>query len=157
MLGINFNLLWATDIDVPCQRMLKYHFGSESTKIHGDVTALRVEDLSCPDVYIATPPCQSFSNAGKQLGTADAGGTLIHHPIKVHDLETSRAHLGECGKLLQPLQGDVPAAVWASESRTVVWASPRRVDPSTEQFTPKKNDGRMIPPELPKPQKVTQI
>ena len=83
MLGIKFDLLWATDISLPCQRMLKYHFGCDSSKIYGDVADVRLEDLQSPDVYIATPPCQSFSSAGKQLGTADARGALIFHPIKV--------------------------------------------------------------------------
>ena len=49
----------------------------------GDVTCIDVPSLQKVDVYISTPPCQSFSQAGKGLGVQDPRGALVWHPLRV--------------------------------------------------------------------------
>ena len=51
--------------------------------IFNDATAMDLHSLPSPDIYIATPPCQSFSAAGNHQGTTDERGRLIYHPIRV--------------------------------------------------------------------------
>ncbi len=85
MLGVDFEILWCSDNNMACQRMLKYHFGPGSIgpQILGDVEDVVPSQLAKVDIYIATPPCQSFSSAGKQQGIDDARGKLIWRPVQV--------------------------------------------------------------------------
>jgi DNA (cytosine-5)-methyltransferase 1 len=48
--------------------------------IHADVTSIPVDAWRQIDGLIASPPCQTFSQAGKKMGLADARGLLIYEP-----------------------------------------------------------------------------
>lgn len=50
--------------------------------ICADVTSLNPLDFSGAEGLIASPPCQSFSSAGKQLGMADIRGQLVYEVIR---------------------------------------------------------------------------
>ena len=87
MLGIPYRILWASESDESCRKMLRAHWqsrdGGEKMMIFNDATAMDLHSLPSPDIYIATPPCQSFSAAGNHQGTTDKRGRLIYHPIRV--------------------------------------------------------------------------
>ena len=87
MLGIPYTILWANESDESCRKMLRTHWqswdGGDQMMIFNDATAMDLHSLPSPDIYIATPPCQSFSSAGNQQGTTDERGRLIYHPIQV--------------------------------------------------------------------------
>lgn len=52
-----------------CQFQLIVNFGVLSLE---DIKKRKVEDTGCPvDLYVAGPPCQGFSNAGKKKGWLD--------------------------------------------------------------------------------------
>jgi DNA (cytosine-5)-methyltransferase 1 len=48
--------------------------------IHADVRSIPVDAWRQIDGLIASPPCQTFSQAGKKMGLADARGLLIYEP-----------------------------------------------------------------------------
>lgn len=48
-----------------------------------DVTKINVEELSDIDLLVYSPPCQSFSVAGKQKGINDIRGTLFYNALTV--------------------------------------------------------------------------
>lgn len=48
--------------------------------IHADVRDIPVDAWGRIDGLIASPPCQTFSQAGKRMGLADARGQLIYEP-----------------------------------------------------------------------------
>ena len=87
MLGIPYTILWASESDESCRKMLRAHWqsrdGGEKMTIFDDATAMDIQSLPSPDIYIATPPCQTFSAAGNQQGTTDERGRLIYHPVRV--------------------------------------------------------------------------
>ena len=81
MIGVPHEEVWCSDIDAACRKMLKHH--SVGTRIFDDARAVPLDQFKSVDVYVATPPCQSFSLAGKRKGTADIRGALIWHVLRV--------------------------------------------------------------------------
>lgn len=51
-------------------------------RICADVAAFPPERFAGADGLICSPPCQSFSNAGKRLGLADPRGQLVTQPLR---------------------------------------------------------------------------
>ena len=80
MLGVPFRHVWLSDNDASCQRMLREHFHGQAL---GDAKSMDLKQQEPPDIYFATPPCQSYSVLGSGDGEADARGVLLFHPLKV--------------------------------------------------------------------------
>lgn len=70
---------------------LRTHFGERTQIFQQDIRGMVVEDIlgTCGtakeqvDIIYGGPPCQSFSQAGKQLGMCDPRGDLIFEFIRV--------------------------------------------------------------------------
>lgn len=48
-----------------------------------DITSLQVEDIPTVDYMHFSPPCTSYSTAGKQLGIEDLRGQLVYETIRI--------------------------------------------------------------------------
>ncbi len=77
-LGINFEHSFACEIDPFARKSLLAN--NNPLILYEDVTKPR--DLPLVDIYVAGFPCQSFSTAGKRLGSKDPRGTLFFHCIE---------------------------------------------------------------------------
>ncbi len=82
MLGVPFRVAWVSESDSACQKRLRYHFGIG--RLHNNAEDKRLDQMSDKiDIYFCSPPCQSFSMAGKRQGVQDARGLLIWHAVEV--------------------------------------------------------------------------
>lgn len=60
-----------------------YNSIHETAFVAQDITKVKPEDLPDCDMICYSPPCQSFSVAGKGLGTADPRGTLFWDALRI--------------------------------------------------------------------------
>lgn len=74
MSSLGGKCVFASEIDEHCIQVYEnnYHINSNF-----DITKVDAKDIPNHDVLCAGFPCQSFSKAGKQLGTKDTRGTLF--------------------------------------------------------------------------------
>jgi len=88
--GIDFEIDTCVEFDRDSCETLRYNFGAQAHNvIEGDIRSVKVPDLlrgrskTGFDVVIGGPPCQSFSQAGKQKGLNDDRGQLIEEYIRM--------------------------------------------------------------------------
>eukprot|EP00973_Karenia_brevis_P000999 137466-Karenia_brevis.AAC.1 len=72
-MGASWVNLFACDIDATCREMLKGK-PHPPAKVHDDIEHRDLANMPETDLYVFTPPCQSFSIAGKMLGLSDRRG-----------------------------------------------------------------------------------
>lgn len=92
-IGIEVDVKFASDTDRGCQRLLQT--AHEPDQLFGDVSSRKPEEACSVDVYVFTPPCQSFSSAGKGAGALDTRGMLWAHGLKYIGHHKPRAVLFE--------------------------------------------------------------
>lgn len=80
-LGERFSLVGFSEFDKHCNAVLKRKFPNVPN--FGDITKINTSELPQFDVMFTSPPCQSFSVAGKQKGFADTRGTLFHEVVRI--------------------------------------------------------------------------
>ena len=83
LMGIPVKHVFMSEKDPKCLAMLKHKWplcGQWYTDVRSRVNL----SPSCPscNVYVTTPPCQSFSLAGLRGGTADPRGALYRHSLE---------------------------------------------------------------------------
>lgn len=82
-LEINYDLQFFSEIDkYAIASYSAIHNVSEELNI-GDITKVDVKELSDIDILVYSPPCQAFSQAGKQLGFEDKRGILFFESLKI--------------------------------------------------------------------------
>lgn len=82
-LGIEYELLNYCELDDGKAKAYSLLHNESLEKRWKDVTAIRKEDIHQCDLVIYSPPCQSFSVAGKKKGLADIRGTLFWNALDV--------------------------------------------------------------------------
>ena len=73
-------LMFCSDSDKFCQKFIKTKH--KPLKFFDDIEERQPEAEDYCDVYVSTPPCQSFSSAGKRKGVKDKRGKVIKHTVK---------------------------------------------------------------------------
>ena len=76
-----FRIMFGSEILPACLDVLK-EMDNKAEVMYGDVRERNLDDVPYVDCYTWTPPCQSYSNAGKQKGCADARGKLIGEGVR---------------------------------------------------------------------------
>lgn len=82
----NFVSKCAVEFDADCCKTLAYNYGPRLRVIHSDIRNVKpmelVAELGLQDgilpLLVGGPPCQAFSQAGKQHATSDPRGNLIY-------------------------------------------------------------------------------
>ncbi len=78
-----FKTVFSSEILPECKRLQDVMLKDQQPEIeYGDVSDRSIADMPYVDVYVATPPCQTFSNAGKGEGKDDSRGKLLSVAIK---------------------------------------------------------------------------
>lgn len=88
--GVEYSVDTCVEFDHDSCETLRYNFSAQAHRVlEGDIRKVQVAQLlkgrsnSAFDVVIGGPPCQSFSQAGKQKGVADDRGQLIDEFIRI--------------------------------------------------------------------------
>ena len=75
--------VFASEIKPALTKLYEENFG---LKPHGDIKAVKVEDIPEHDILCAGFPCQPFSKAGRQRGLQDeTNGNLFNEIVRVLD------------------------------------------------------------------------
>lgn len=83
-LGLNFDIIFAGDIDDKCKKsyFANYHISEEQW--HSDIHKLdATQYLGKVDIFVGGAPCQAFSMVGKRKGFEDTRGTLFREFARV--------------------------------------------------------------------------
>lgn len=83
-LGLNFEIVFAGDIDDKCKKsyFANYHITEE--RWHSDIRELDATTfLGKVDLFVGGAPCQAFSMVGKRKGFEDTRGTLFREFARV--------------------------------------------------------------------------
>lgn len=80
-LGIEHEVVAAIEFDE--KTMKCYNIIHGSTFPRQDITKVNADDLPSCDMVCYSPPCQSFSQAGRNRGIEDARGTLFYDALRI--------------------------------------------------------------------------
>ena len=75
-LKIPYKQLWSCDIDSYARKSAEANY-PKPKRIYNDIMDRNHKELPHVDIYVCGFPCQSFSMAGKRLGTADPRASVI--------------------------------------------------------------------------------
>ena len=112
-MNIPFKKVFSSDCAPECREVLEYQ--GNPGKIYEDVLARPPADEEYADLYVWTPPCQSYSAAGKMRGVKDQNGQLLAAGLKYVKVHRPRVAIlenvkGLTFKCFQPvLEGIIKA------------------------------------------------
>ena len=81
--GIKVDKYYASEIDKYAIKSYCAIHNETEDKNFGDITKIEVNDIQDIDMFVYSPPCQSFSVAGKQKGFEDNRGVLFFDALKI--------------------------------------------------------------------------
>ena len=82
-IGVDYDLVNYCEIDKVKSRAYSLLHGVTEELNLWDVTSLDSSEIKDFDLLVYSPPCQSFSIAGKKKGVNDIRGTLFYNALKV--------------------------------------------------------------------------
>lgn len=92
-LRLPMKLEFASDTESSCQRLLQgLH---QPAAFYPDALHREASEVAGVHVYIATPPCQSYSTCGKRRGVRDARGRVVSASLKYVQRHTPRVFVLE--------------------------------------------------------------
>jgi DNA (cytosine-5)-methyltransferase 1 len=91
--NIEFECVGYSEIDKYAIQI--YNNNHPNIKNYGDCKLINPSDIHDFDLLTGGFPCQAFSNAGKQLGEADARGTLFYEIIRIAEVKQPKYMLLE--------------------------------------------------------------
>jgi len=92
-LGIEYDELFACDMDKYARQTFELNFGTPKY-FPKDVYEREIPSESL-DIYMTSPPCQSFSLAGKRLGKEDKRGILFFNSLEFIQINKPRYFIFE--------------------------------------------------------------
>lgn len=82
-IGVNYELVNYCEIDKIKSRAYSILHNVSEEKNLWDVTNINTEKIDDFDLLVYSPPCQSFSIAGKKKGLSDIRGTLFYNALQI--------------------------------------------------------------------------
>ena len=83
-LGLNYEIVFAGDIDKNCKITYQSNFDIDDARWHNDVCSFSAEPyLGKVDLLVGGAPCQAFSTVGNRLGFEDTRGTLFREFARI--------------------------------------------------------------------------
>lgn len=82
-LNIEYELKWFFEIDKYAIKSYCAIHNVDEKLNKGDITKANPKELEDIDVFVYSPPCQSYSVAGKRLGLDDPRGVLFYDALKI--------------------------------------------------------------------------
>lgn len=83
-LGLNFDIVFAGDIDPKCRQSYFANYDITDDRWHSDIHNLdATRYLGKVDLFVGGAPCQAFSMVGKRKGFEDTRGTLFREFARV--------------------------------------------------------------------------
>ena len=111
-LGINYQEVYACDMDKYARQTFIHNYGEPK------YYPLNVYDREIPkdslDIYVSSPPCQSFSMAGKRLGKDDKRGVLFYNSLEFNQVNKPRFFVFENVKGLLSDDGGKTFSEWVN-------------------------------------------
>jgi DNA (cytosine-5)-methyltransferase 1 len=95
--SIDFECVFASDIDPACQRTYLHNYG---VPVVGDIRAVESVNVPAHDLLFAGFPCQPFSIIGEMRGFEDTRGTLFFEIARILEHHRPRAFILENVKML---------------------------------------------------------
>ena len=95
--GISMECVFASDIDVDCQKVYKHNFGID---VVGDITTYNAKEVPDHDILFAGFPCQPFSIIGSLRGFEDTRGTLFFDIARILEAKKPSLFVLENVKML---------------------------------------------------------
>lgn len=83
-LGLNFEIVFAGDIDAKCKQSYFANYNITENQWHSDIHNFDAKPyLGKVDLFVGGAPCQAFSMVGKRKGFEDTRGTLFREFARV--------------------------------------------------------------------------
>lgn len=83
-LGLNYEIVFAGDIDPKCKQTYFANYNISEESWHGDISKFDATQYKgLVDLFVGGAPCQSFSMVGKRMGFDDTRGTLFREFARV--------------------------------------------------------------------------
>lgn len=83
-LGLNFEIVFAGDIDANCKKSYFANYDILESQWHSDIHKLNATPYRGKvDIFVGGAPCQAFSMVGKRRGFEDTRGTLFREFARV--------------------------------------------------------------------------
>lgn len=77
-----FDVVWANDFDKSVEQTYKYNH-SKTQFVSADIRTIKTTDIPDCDGFIGGPPCQAWSEGGKNLGLKDERGKVFLDYIRL--------------------------------------------------------------------------
>ena len=121
-LSVNYALIFSCDNSSACEKLLKHKY--KPKVFFPDILLRKPEEEQYVDAYVWAAPCQPYSSAGKQQGSADArGGPMMDAAVGF--IRRQRPSLTVMENVCCSSQElGIYCECWAAEHK-VLWSSPR--------------------------------